>query len=490
MFNYLVKFFSYFITNFTPVRQNEVVKYLYISIILFLFLFVQNILRNLKDTISVNLIGAEANNFYKLIFIPASVIFIMYFYNKAVQKYNSKQIFYNVLFLFLAWYAFFCYIVFPYREYFNMSEANMNYYAALYPNFKWYIKIIGQWSFGLFYVTSELWQSLVVTIVLWQFIMNIFTVEQSQRLFMSFSILSQCGLLASGFLMQNSTYLLKDFAGYNPNNIDLLVKFFLNIVLIAIFIGVILFYVLTNYYVQYDIIANTEIKSNKQHPGFLESLRLVMSSTYMILIALIILCYGSTVNMVESQWKKSLQEVSSGIFDYFEKQADMLLMQGVLTVTFAFLGANLIQYGWTKIAIVPVILTAILGGGYFASLVLFDLNQLVFQLGFFYLIIIKPSKYAFLDNTKEMAFKALTIEMRTKGKGSIDLIANKYGKALSSLMYVIMFTICPHWSLSSYEIIPFVSFTFFMLVIIWFISVVLLGQLYNKKIQESSKKDT
>ncbi len=472
-----------FITRLLPIKPSEVGQYLLISCMLFCFLFMQDVLRNLKDTVSVNLIGAEANNFYKSSLIPGAVILVMWFYTRAVARYNSKQIFYYVISIFLAWYFIFGIIIFPNREYFCWSDMTVQYYLINFPNLKWYIEIFAQWPLGIFYITCELWQSLFVTIVVWQFIMNILTIEQSQRMFLSFSMISKSSLIFSGLLMKNSTYILSYFNTYHENNIDLLVNFYIKITLLFGITGVGIFYFLANKYVTTDIFA-VELKANKKHDGIVKSFLLVISSTYMLLIGLTVFAYGSTINIIESQWKKYLYEYSSSIFNYFENQADMLFFQGVLTVGFAIVGANLVKFGWTKIAIIPALLTFFMGISYFYSIMVLDVLVYAYQIGFMYMIMIKSSKYALLDNTKEMAFKVLDIETQTKGKGSIDLIANKYGKALSSLMYTIIFIVRPDLTLKSPEIIFYIMLVFFIIVTLWLIAVVILGQMYNKKLDE------
>ena len=483
--NFFYQLYSSFIITFLPIKKEEVVQYTYISLMLFSFLFVQNLIRNLKDTLSVNMIGAEANSIYKFALIPLAVVCVMYIYTIAVSKYSGVQIFYFTLGIFLTWFFLFGFCIFPYREYLNMSPDSINYYVNEYYSFRWFIKAIGNWSLGLFYISAEFWQSLVITIVTWQFIMNIFTVEQSQRMFLSFSIISQSGLASSGYFMYKTSDML-NLLGLNLN-IDNLVKFTIATVLIVGIIGVCLFYKLIHNYYDIKKISEIELKSNKKHPGFKESIYMVFSSKYMILLALILFCYGMSVNLVEAKWKDVLNRRLNDAIPYFETQGYMLISQGIVTVAFGFLGANLIRFGWTKIAIIPVLLALFVGGMFFSQLIFVNqLSDNIYIIGWYYLVFIKSSKYIFLDNTKELVFKILPVEMRTKGKGSIDLLSNKYGKGAAAALLSFIFTLGLDIKDSGLNITLAIIFCIIMFV--WIISVLLLGRLYNASINNNTEK--
>lgn len=482
--NFFCQIYSNMIILLLPIKKDEVTKYTYISIMLFSFLFVQNIVRNLKDTLSVRMIGVEANSNYKVLIIPLFVVIFMYLYTNAVSRYTDIQIFYFVITCFLIWFCLFGFILFPYREYLTFSATSVDFYAEKYYSMRWLIRSLSNWPLGLFYVLSEFWQSLIITIVAWQFIMNILTLEQSHRMFISFSIISQSGLVCSGLFM----YYIKvmfDFLGLTYKIKNLVYFSILTIVLFA-FLGIYMFYILSHKYSDKVLKDDVIIKSNRQHPGLWKSILIVIKSKYTILIALIIFSYGLTINLVESKWKIVVNENSLDDLDYFRFQGELLISQGVIAVIFGLLGANLIRYGWTKIAIIPALLTLFLGGMFFIVLIFFPGYKILYDIGFWYITYIKAGKYIFLDNTKELIYKALPLELRTKGKGSVDLLANKYGKAGASGILMVLYSL--GFDLKHDDINVMIAMAFLIFTILWILSVMILGRLYNKKLKHSIAK--
>ena len=52
-------------------------------------------------------------------------------------------------------FAAFAFVIYPNKELLHMSMESIQSYQAAYPNLHWFIPVIGNWSFSLFYILSE-----------------------------------------------------------------------------------------------------------------------------------------------------------------------------------------------------------------------------------------------------------------------------------------------------------------------------------------------
>ena len=134
-------------------------------------LFNYNILRDTKDTLVVNAPagGAECLSFLKLYGVTPSAILFMIIFVKLANVMEREKLFYAILLPFLGFFTAFAFLIYPYKEMLHMSIESINQYQAAYPNLHWLIPVIGNWSFSLFYILSELWGSVILSMLFWQF---------------------------------------------------------------------------------------------------------------------------------------------------------------------------------------------------------------------------------------------------------------------------------------------------------------------------------
>ena len=69
---------------------------------------------------------------------------------------------------------------------------------ASLPNLHWLIPVVGNWSFSIFYILSELWGSVVLSMLFWQFANEITKVTEAKRFYGLFGMIGNVGLLLSG----------------------------------------------------------------------------------------------------------------------------------------------------------------------------------------------------------------------------------------------------------------------------------------------------
>nr|MBA3602806.1 AAA family ATPase [Parachlamydiaceae bacterium] len=194
----------------------------------------------------------------------------------------------------------------------------------------------------------------------------------------------------------------------------------------------------------FDPEVQTEKKKKKEKPSLMESAKLIFTSPELGLIAILIMAYGVTINLVEVQWKHQLglwYAGDKGGYNWFMGQFSTLT--GITTILFGlFLGSNILRrVTWFKAAIITPIIIAFGGILFFGfifseQLVNFIMSNMAITavaaaslLGAIIIVLSKAVKYILFDSTKEMAYIPLNDELKTKGKAAVDVIGGRAGKA-------------------------------------------------------------
>jgi AAA family ATP:ADP antiporter len=154
-----------------PIHAHEVKKFLPMGIMMFCILFIYTVLRDTKDAILVNAPGAGAESlaFAKGIGVTASAVIFMILYTKAANLFNREGLFYVTALPFLLFFGAYPYGIYPFVDSLHMSLDTIHSYQETYPNIKWIIPLVGNWTYTLFYILAELWGSAVLSLLFWQF---------------------------------------------------------------------------------------------------------------------------------------------------------------------------------------------------------------------------------------------------------------------------------------------------------------------------------
>ncbi len=224
----------------------------------------------------------------------------------------------------------------------------------------------------------------------------------------------------------------------------------------------------------------------------MESFKYLFSSPYIGLIALLVLSYGMSINLIEVIWKKQLSIQFSGDPNgYNTFMGNFSRVTGAATISIIFLTKGIVgRFGWFTGAVITPLVLAITGGLFF-SLVLFSdqLNPIVMGLGFTatYMavlvgalqnILTKGTKYALFDPTKEMAYIPLDQDLKTKGKAAVDVIGGRLGKAAGGWTILGIFTV---FAVQDIMIVtPYLAVIIAGIVLAWVVGVGALSVRYNR----------
>lgn len=431
-----------------PIHGYELKKFLPLSLIMFCLLFNYTILRDTKDTLVVNSAGAGAITFLKLYCVtPAAILFVI-IYAKLTNVLRRETVFYAVVTPFLVFFALFAFVIYPNLEMMHPSVETVSALHASYPRLSGFIDIYAYWAFSLFYVLAEIWGSAMIALMFWQFANYVVRMKESKRFYGLFAVVGNLALILSGQVVGFSSLTIQQFFSTKEEAWTFSLFLLMGAVVLFGILAMALYRwmhtsVLTDK--RFFDPATQVVKKKKEKPSLMESLKLILQSPELGLIALLIMAYGVTINLVEVQWKHQLglwYAGDMGGYNWFMGQFSTVT--GITTILFGLLlGSNILRrVSWfTAAAITPMIIT--LGGILFyffifsEKFVQFVLDNFVSLsavtaatfLGAVIIIISKAVKYILFDATKEMAYIPLDDELKTKGKAAVDVIGGRAGKA-------------------------------------------------------------
>ena len=488
-------FFNKLVDIIWPIHRHELKRFLSLTLLVFCILFIQNIARALKDGIITTMIGPETISFLKFWGVLPTAVGASILYIKMINSLQPQYIFYLVLSFFVAFFILFAFVLFPNYQNLHISDIKISKIILSYPHLKWFILITAKWSFSLYYIIIDLWTNLVYTLLFWQFVNCITSIEQSKRFYILFALLGQTGLYISGYLLENISKIIDYILENIFSNVVRDVLFVQIILSLCIFFGIIIFFafwLLNNKILTNDDKAKIKFKKKKKI-GFFESMQLVFKSKYLCLIAGILFCYGLTVAVAEGSWKAQVSKVYSTAEEYTSFVGTYLKYNGIITIIFVILGSNIIRkVGWLTAAMITPTIIFCFGVLFFLSLnynfipyiLHLDPVFVTVLIGAAQNVMTKSSKYTLLDSTKEMSYVPLEDELKTTGKAANDVLGTKLGKSTGSFLQSLMFIIMP--TATYYSISLYLMFLFIIICIIWFVIVKLLSVEYYALIDKTN----
>lgn len=487
-----------------PVEKHELPKFLFLTLLMFCILGIQNLIRAMKDSVINTMIGPETIAFLKFWgVLPASFV-VTIIYIKLVSVMKGENIFYLIMSTFLVFFLLFAFVLFPNHQYLHLNPEYANHLGSLYPNLKWFILLLSNWSFSLFYIIAELWPNAIFALLFWQFVNKITTVDESKRFYPLFGLLGQTGLYLSGqFLMQlsNINNYVTNLFHLSENKSVVSIQIVISIVLILGLIALAAFWIINHKILNIALTENLQFRVKKSQISLKDSFKMIAESRYIRLIAILLFCYGVAINMVEGPWKAEATKVYTNPTDFAVFVGNYLSYTGLFTIFFVLVGSNIVRkLGWFSAAIITPVMVFITGMIFFMVsnfqpvaafatifFILTDPIMIAIIVGAVQNVLSKSSKYSLFDSTKEMSYVPLDDELKTRGKAAADMIGTKLGKSTSAFTQSMLFVIIPSATYSS--ISSFLMVAFFVICIIWIWTVIELNKEY-KALCENRKEES
>lgn len=478
-----------------PIESGENKKFVPMALMMFFILLNFATLRSLKDGFVVTAIGAEAISFLKFYIVIPSAIIAMIIYTKLYNIMSQQKVFYTITSFFMVYLVVFAFVFYPRPEFFHLNPETVSSLSVQLPYLKWFIKIAGNWTFATLYVIAELWSGLMVSLLFWQFANQITKTEEAKRFYSMFGVLGNVGLLACGgmmgYFLSNNVHIVSDELKFIP----------IFIVLIISCIATMLLYNWINKNVLTDpnLYSPKESKSGKGKVKMplKDSFKMIFTSKYLGLIALLVLTYGISVNLVEGIWKSKIKELYPTKETYTMFMAQFQAWQGITAMVFMIIGTNIIRkVSWRTAAILSPIMMLLTGVAFFCFIFFkdnfvgeyftayFGLTSLALAviIGAMQNILSKATKYSLFDATKEMAYIPLDDEIKAKGKAAVDVVGGRFGKSGGGAIQSTFFLLLPSFTFN--EATPYFAAIFFVMILIWIYAVCGLSKEYSNLVKD------
>jgi ATP:ADP antiporter, AAA family len=488
---------------FWPVHGHELKKLLPMFLMFFFISFVYSLLRNTKDALLITApgSGAEAIPFLKVGgVVPAAVIFMLV-YAKLSNILTKPKLFYTTILPFVIFFILFATVLYPAKEMLHPTELADKLQAFLPLGLSGLVATFRNWTYSLFYIFAELWGSFVLSLLFWGFANDITKVTEAKRFYALLGLGANLALMVAGPAAKWIANLQAqtEFVG-DPWQIPL--NYLTGIILVSS-LCIVLIYRWINKNVLtdprfYDQTEQVRVKKDKPKLSMKESFLFLAKSRYILSIAILVLAYNVSINLLEVTWKSQLKLLYPNKVEYLDFMGTYSTILGATTIIMMlFISSNVLRrFGWAFTAFITPVVLLITGVGFFAFIIFkeplsplmvaWELSPLFIAVifGTIQNIVSKAAKYSLFDPTKEMAYIPLDQESKVKGKAAIDTVGARLGKAGGSGIQIGLITAFG----SLVAVTPHIAVIMFVIIGAWMWAVKQLDELEFKKI-EGKKKD-
>ncbi len=465
--------------NIGPEAMKKVIS---LCLMLVMATFIYNTLKITKDSLVIPLLGAEIVSTLKLwAVLPFAILFILA-YSKLANILSKEKLFYTITGFFILFFMSFSFIIYPIHENIHPDLSSI---IENHPRFKWPLLMISNWSFALFYIMAELCGNVILTILFWQTANSLNSITEAKKYYGTFIFIGHIGHILSGVFV---TSLIPAISHkFNKNSLDIWadeLKVMAIIVSSAIITITIIYRWICNNIDETGKVSTEALdlakKSKKQNMPLSQSLKVIFSSKYLGLIALMVICYGISINIVEGAWKSQvkIQYPDHASYNYF--MGKFQIWAGSINMLIALVAAKFIQrQTWLTCAIITPLVIFVTGTLFFiliymksdlAGILAESASSIVFIaviVGAAQNIFSKSVKYSLFDMTKEMAYIPLSEELKTKGKAAADLLGHKLGKSGGAFIQWLLLSLIPGSTLVGLAGYFFLIFIIIMSLWLW-----------------------
>ena len=457
-----------------PIHSFELKKFLPMAIMLMGILFNYSILRGIKDTLVVNNMGAEMIPTLKLYFVLPSAILFMLFYSKLVNGMSRDGVFYTIVTIFVVYFATIgC--IFAYSDP-ELYHTKFTCGSVVLQNLA---DACGSWIYSSFYIMAELWGSTMISLMFWKFANDVTSVKESKRFYAMFGFVANGALIVSGLVLKTA-----NSSGGSGKGWEALPGIVSTVVVSSLIIMGLYWWLNNRVLTDPRFFNKDEIKPKKKKEklGVVDSFKYIFTSKYLGFIALLVIGYGISINLVEVMWKKQVLIMCEGSKDKFANfMGDLQVWTGAFTILCMLIGANILRKcSWFVGAMITPIMILVTGVIFFGFIIFKDsLDAYLMPMGIASVVITswvglaqnvlsKGTKYSLFDPTKEMTYIPLDGELKSKGKAAVDVVGGRLGKSGGAF---INWALLSATGMSLVELAPAITVVFVIIMLVWFASV-------------------
>ncbi|MFZ4772371.1 MAG: Npt1/Npt2 family nucleotide transporter [Chlamydiia bacterium] len=478
-----------------PIHNSELKKFIPMLIIYALIVFNYSILKATKDTLvmTAKASGAGTIPFIKFWILFPMALLVTFFYTKIANKYRREQIFYIMMSLFVGFFALFAFVLYPLEDYIHPHGLADLLQSYLPSGAQGFIAMLRNWSFTLFYVMSELWGTTIMSVLFWGFANEVTNVSDAKRYYAILGVGANLATVFAGFAIEFLSSKTLSIPFYQGDNWGQSLSLISGVIVVSGLVSMVLFrYVNKSFYAHELKMNPTRVEPEKVRMGMRKNFAYLARSKYLVCIAIIVLAYNISLNLIEVVWKDQLLLQFPNPTDLNAFNGKVFMWIGALsTILSLTLTGNVTRiFGWTVSALVTPVILLVTGALFFLC---HYFRESQFLLQFSYLIGTTPlmlivligsmqnvfsraCKFTFFDTTKEIAFVPLSPESKLKGKAAIDGVASRLGKSGSGVIHQSLILALGSVAMST----PFVGVFLGLFFFAWIAAVRSLGKQFDE----------
>lgn len=439
--------------------------------------------------------GAEVIPFLKTGAVLPCALFLTFLFTKLVSRFSREQVFYTILGGFLTYFALFLFVLFPNHESLRL-DALADFLQTIFRSegFSYPISCIRHFNLSLFYVLSEMWSAVVLSMLFWGFANEVTKVNEAKRFYAIFALGANCsGILLKPFTRYIKSIPYNESIPYAAEHQWVYYQLFSVLVLGLVIVGI--FYWLSRTIVHLENASTLELPKRVTKLSLKDCFAYVLKSRYLAYIVVIVISYNLVYNLTDVVWTYKVKEVYPHGGDMNEYINDVAFYTGILAVILAFfVSGNVIRrFGWLIAALITPVIWLAFGLGFFSTMTFTGIlsafvsnpANIVLLIGSIQVVFGRGCKYTVFDETKEIAFVPLSKENKRKGKAIVDGLVSRFGKSGGSLIIIGLTLVCGNLVNS----IPYIFAIMVFVILFWMYSVVQLGRMVNKTIDEESNEE-
>lgn len=450
----------------------------------------------MKDTVVVTAesSGAEVIPFIKVWAMLPTAILLTYVFTKLSNRYSQEKVFYIMISGFILFFALFAFVLYPLKDKLHPHDLARELESVLPPGFKGFIAMFHYWLFTAFYVLSELWGSIILTVIFWGFANEVTRIGEATRFYSIFQVGSNFAAIAAG----SFAYLLTSGMLWEET-----LTILLTLVIFCGIASMLIFWWMNKNVLNApdfeELHKAAKVIKTRKRLSLRESFTFLSNSKYLVYIAIIVVSYNLVIHLIEVIWKDQLRTLYPSPSDYNMYLNSQTAVIGVVSALTSFVLAGILgRFGWTRTALITPLVMLVTGFGFFTFFFFREqLNEVVINVigttplalavffGAAQVCLSKAAKYSVFDATKEMAFIPLSHESKLKGKAAIDGVGSRLGKSGGSLIYQGLLMFFSTIGATS----PFVAGIILTAIACWILATKKLGLLFNELVNNQESEE-
>lgn len=477
-----------------PIYAKEHKKFVPMFLIFFLICFNYSILRAVKDSLIVTApsSGAEALPFLKVWAILPAALFFTFLFTRLSNWLTRERVYYTLMSIFLGFFFIFAVFLYPFRETLHPHDLADKLQNALPQGFSGLIAIFRNWTYTVFYIMSEMWSTMIMSVLFWGFANEVTSVRDAKRYYAILGLGANLATILSGRLSSIiSSHPFNPNLPFGSDGWGQALVMLNGVIIVAGFLSMGLFRWLQKQGLGYGSIKRSKADEQKKvQMGIRRNFKYLAKSKYLICIAVVVLMFNISLTLIEVVWKDQVKQLYPNPNDFNTYMCNVMTWVGIVATIGAFISGSIMRrFSWTASALIPPVVFLITGVGFFSFLLFKDttfaslallIGSTPLVVGVFFgslqNVLARASKYTLFDATKELSFIPLSKESRMKGKAAIDGFGSRLGKSGASVIHQSLIMIFGSISLSA----PFVGGVLVLVIGGWIAATRLLGKEFNK----------